>query len=304
MVGIVGSTNVDIVMRVRSFTLPGETQRALSVEKFPGGKGANQAVSVAKLSRSRTVFITLVGDDEDGRWMLERFRSLGMVGPKTKGEMTGRAYIELTESGENRIVIFGGANDLLTPDEVDWKLLDEVDVVLLQNEIPFETSLEVARFSKERGKTVILDPAPAHGMKADILKYTDFLTPNETELVEISRSFIGEYESLEESVEKLLKLGVKAIVVKLGENGIFYSDGLKTMKIPAPKVDAVDTTAAGDVFNGAFGFMLDSGSTLLEALRFAVLSASLSVTRMGAQTSIPEFGEVKEFERRCSESQD
>ncbi len=302
MVGVVGSTNVDVVMKVKSFTLPGQTQRALSLEEFPGGKGANQAVSVAKFSRTDSVFITLVG--EDGRWLLERFERLKIKGPRIKGRFTGRAFIEVTEDGENRIIIHGGANDLLVPEEINWDLLEKVDIVLLQNEIPFQTTLEVARFARERGKRVVFDPAPASGIDGEILKYTDFLTPNENELVELSKEFLGGFESVEKSVEKFLKMGVGAVLVKMGEKGVFYSDGLKTLEIRAPKVEAVDTTAAGDVFNGIFASALDSGNSILRSLRLAVFGASLSVTRMGAQTSIPEGKEVIEFERRYSESQD
>ena len=304
MVGIVGSTNVDIVLKVENFTLPGQTQRALSLEKFPGGKGANQAVTVAKLSKKETVFITLVGDDEDGRWMIERFESLGITGPRIEGRSTGKAFIEVTSSGENRIIIHGGANDLLTPEKVDWDLLERVGVVLLQNEIPFETTFEVAKFSKKRGKTVVFDPAPAGGVSEKILEYVDVLTPNETELRELAENFFGSFDGMERCVEKFLKFGVGSVVVKLGERGVYYSNGLKEVMIPAPRVKAVDTTAAGDVFNGAFAYKLDSGASVLESLRFAVLSASLSVTRMGAQTSIPDPEEVIEFERGISEHED
>jgi ribokinase len=178
----------------------------------------------------------------------------------------------------------------LKPFVVDFKLLEKVDIILLQNEIPFETTFEVAKWAKQSGKIVIFDPAPAEGIEKDIFEYVDYLTPNEVELEELSKEFLGSFESVEKSSEALLDLGVKAVIAKLGEKGIYFRRGLKEIRIPAPKVSTVDTTAAGDVFNGAFATFLKKGE--MDALRLAVKAASISVTRPGAQSSIPSLEEV------------
>ncbi len=295
-IGVVGSTNVDYVLRVESFVREGQTVRALSFEKFPGGKGANQAVAASKLSGDEVVFITLVGEDEDGRWMLENFKGYGMIGPSAIDTPTGKAFIEVDSRGRNRIIIFPGANGELKPEKVDFSLLENVNVILLQNEIPFETTLMVAKWARENGKIVVFDPAPAEGIDREIFEYVDYLTPNEIELEILSKEIFGGFDDLEKACEKFLDLGVRAVIAKLGEKGIYFKKGLKELRIEAPKVEAVDTTAAGDVFNGAFAAFLERGE--LEALRLAVRAASISVTRMGAQSSIPSIQEVIGSEHR------
>ena len=295
-IGVVGSTNVDYVLKVERFVREGQTVKALSFEKFPGGKGANQAVAAAKLSGDEVVFITLVGKDEDGRWMLENFRSHGIVGPVAIDTPTGKAFIEVDSEGRNRIIIFPGANGELKPERVDFSLLEGVDVVLLQNEIPFETTLEVAKWAHERGKIVIFDPAPAEGIGREIFEYVDYLTPNEIEIEILSKEIFGNFDGVEKACDMFLELGTEAVIAKLGEKGIYFKKGLKELRIEAPRVEAVDTTAAGDVFNGAFAAFLERGE--LEALRLAVKAASISVTRMGAQSSIPSIQEVIGDEHR------
>ncbi len=293
-VGVIGSTNVDYVLSVERFVEEGETLKVRSFEKFPGGKGANQAVSAAKLG-AEVVFVTAVGDDEDGKWMIERFKGFGIAGPLVVDSPTGKAFIEVDSKGRNRILIFCGANDLLTPSRVDFSILEDVEMVLLQNEIPFETTFKAAKWAKEKGKIVVFDPAPVEGIEREILEYVDYLTPNEVEIEGISRKFFGDFKGVEWAAEKLMELGAGAVVAKLGERGIYFKKGLKEVMIDAPRVEAVDTTAAGDVFNGAFAAFFERGE--LEALRLAVKAASISVTRKGAQSSIPSIEEVMGGER-------
>ncbi len=289
-IGVVGSINVDYVLSVESFVKPGETIRARSFEKFPGGKGANQAVAAAKLSKEKVAMIGFVGTDDDGLWMIRELERAGVFGIRSVDGYTGKAFIEVDSSGENRIIIYAGANSKLTPDALDLSILEEAEIILLQNEVPFETTLTVAKWAKNRGKIVIFDPAPAHCIDIQILKYVDYITPNENEMKTLSEEFFGSFESLEKAAGLLVESGVRGIIAKLGENGVYFKKGLKEMRIPAVKVNAVDTTAAGDVFNGAFASFYEKGE--IEALRLATKAAAISVTRMGAQSSVPDLEEV------------
>ncbi len=291
-IGVVGSINVDYVLIVDEFVKPGETIKAKELKKFPGGKGANQAVAAAKLSRNRVSMIGLVGKDDDGEWMIKKLESAGVFGITKANDYTGKAFIEVISSGENRIIIYSGANAELTSDKLNMELLENADIVLLQNEIPFETTFEVARWARKRGKIVIFDPAPAQGVNIEILKYVDYITPNESEIKTLSETFFGKFESTERAAELLIETGARSVIAKLGENGVYFRRGLKEVRIPAVKVKAVDTTAAGDVFNGAFAAFLEKGE--MEALRLAVKAAAISVTRIGAQSSIPDLEEVME----------
>ena len=291
-IGVVGSINVDYVLIVDEFVKPGETIKAKKLKKFPGGKGANQAVAAAKLSRNRVSMIGLVGKDDDGEWMIKKLESAGVFGITKANDYTGKAFIEVISSGENRIIIYSGANAELTSDKLNMELLENADIVLLQNEIPFETTFEVARWARKRGKIVIFDPAPAQGVNIEILKYVDYITPNESEIKTLSETFFGKFESTERAAGLLIETGARSVIAKLGENGVYFRRGLKEVRIPAVKVKAVDTTAAGDVFNGAFAAFLEKGE--MEALRLAVKAAAISVTRIGAQSSIPDLEEVME----------
>ncbi len=291
-IGVVGSISADYVLLVDDFVKPGETIKAKELKKFPGGKGANQAVTAAKLSKSKVAMIGFVGEDDDGEWIIKKLVNTGVFGVKKVSNYTGKAFIEVISSGENRIIIYSGANAELTPDKLNMELLEEADIVLLQNEIPFETTLEAARWARKRGKIVIFDPAPAQGVSIEILKYVDYITPNESEIKTLSETFFGKFESIEKAAELLIEAGARSVIAKLGENGAYFKKGLKEVRIPAVKVKAVDTTAAGDVFNGAFAAFLEKGE--MEALRFAVKAAAISVTRIGAQSSIPDLEEVME----------
>lgn len=291
-IGVVGSVNVDYILSVDEFVKPGETIKAKNLEKFPGGKGANQAVAAAKLSKRRVVMVGFVGNDDDGDWIIQELEKAGIFGVRRVENYTGKAFIEVNSNGENRIIIYPGANGELTPDALDFKLLEEAEMILLQNEIPFETTLSVAKWAKDRGKKVVFDPAPAHGIDVQILKYVDYITPNDGEIKTLSENFFGGFESVEKSADLLIEKGVEGVVVKLGESGVYFKKGLKELRIPAMRVKAVDTTAAGDVFNGAFAAFYDMGE--IEALRLATKAASISVTRKGAQSSIPDPEEVVE----------
>ncbi|MCX7761202.1 MAG: ribokinase [Candidatus Kryptonium sp.] len=298
MVGIVGSSNYDIVLYVEDFTLPGVTQKALNLEYFPGGKGANQAVCVAKLSGRDVFFLTCIGNDQFGNKLKDIYLKLNIKGFVQVDTDNGLAFIEVNKSGENRIIIYTGANDLLSVDLVRSKLneINDLSIILLQNEIPTESTLYTAMMCKEMSKTVIFDPAPATRIPIEIVKFVDYITPNETELRTLSNEWFGTTLGLEEFYNKLLKINSNVkLIVKQGSKGIAFLSPEMNLDMQAFNVNPVDTTAAGDVFNGAFAVALDEKKDIFSALRFASASAALSVTKKGAQTSIPSRQEVEEF---------
>lgn len=304
MIAVVGSSNFDVVFKVQEFTLPGQTQRAISLEYHPGGKGANQAVTVAKLSNRPVVFISCLGRDQFGEELRRILESHGITGFIQLNEKNGLAFIEVTSDGRNRIVIFPGANGKLDVPTLyaHRDALRGASVVLLQNEIPIETTMAAAQLSKEAGATVILDPAPASGIPISVLSYVDYLTPNEVELEELSRMWFGDAHSPEGFFRKVFSLNPTIkLLVKLGERGATMFTSQDRLEVVGLKVDAVDTTAAGDVFNGAFAVALSEGRSELEALHFANVAAALSVTRPGAQSSIPTRDEVESVLRNSQD---
>ncbi|HBT39441.1 MAG: Ribokinase [Thermotoga sp. 50_1627] len=293
MIAVVGSNNVDLVLTVDHFTQPGETQRCLSYERFPGGKGANQAVACKKLT-AEVYFLTCVGNDGNGEFSFETLTRAGLRDGLVHVELpNGFAMIEVTRDGQNRIIIFPGANAAMNVKLVQKHLneLLRADILLLQNEIPFEVNLEVARRFKEKGKLVIFDPAPATGVQDEIYSYVDIITPNESEAHQLTGKF-GE-----SAAQELLKRGCANVLLKMGENGCYFTGTLGTFRIDAFKVEAVDTTAAGDVFNAAFAVWFERTGDLKKALLFATAAAAISVTRPGAQSSVPSLEEVIGFLR-------
>ncbi|WGS64641.1 ribokinase [Marinitoga aeolica] len=300
MIGVVGSSNMDIVLTVEKFTNPGETQKAISLEYFPGGKGANQAVTAAKLSKEDVYFFTALGNDDFGKKLASNFDKLNIKGYIYTDLPTGRAYIEVTKDGSNRIIIYEGANGFITPEIVERKLeiLKEYKYFLLQNEIPFETSLHIAKTLKSKKKVIIFDPAPAQNIEKEIFKYVDYFTPNEEEFKYLSNKFfnLNPDENLKEILRRFFNFGIKNIILKQGEKEIILYNRNSILKIPVFKIDKViDTTAAGDVFNGALAVALEEGKNIKEAIRFASAAAGITITRKGAQSSIPTREEVEEF---------
>ncbi|HBU00827.1 MAG TPA: ribokinase [Thermotoga naphthophila] len=292
VISVVGSSNIDIVLKVDHFTKPGETQKAIEMNVFPGGKGANQAVTVAKIGEKGCCFVTCIGNDDYSDLLIENFEKLGITGYIRVSVPTGRAFIEVDKTGQNRIIIFPGANTELKKDLIDWNMLSESIILLLQNEIPFETTLECA---KRFNGIVIFDPAPAQGTNEEIFQYVDYLTPNEEEIESLSKDYFSEFLTVEKAAEKFLELGVKNVIVKLGDKGVLLVNKNEKKHFPAFKVKAVDTTAAGDVFNGAFAVALSEGKSPEEAVIFGMAAAAISITGLGAQSSVPSREEVEQF---------
>lgn len=298
---VIGSLNADLVQNVDRLPKPGETIVGGNLETFSGGKGANQAYAAGRMG-SRVSMIGQLGSDGLASLLLESLES-AEVNTESVGVSdlpTGAAVILVLPDGENLIVIAPGANAAVTPELAAERLsvLKAGSYVLSQLEIPIEsveTSLAVA---KARRATTILDPAPARPLPPELLRNVDFLTPNETETLTLlgeSGFTMDDDSDFELAARKILALGPKAVVLKLGARGCMIATEQGSDRVPGFKVAAVDTTAAGDVFNGAFATALAEGQTVPLAARFANAAAALSVTRPGAQNSVPTRREVDQF---------
>jgi len=299
VIGIIGSSNVDIVYEVQQFTKPGETQRASSLNYYFGGKGANQAITCARLSKGDIYFCSLVGTDSSGEDYVKRFEEENISGVQKYSSKTGMAFIEVNEAGNNRIVIYGGANDLLDSSHIDAFLNKYGSfflIALLQNEIPGESIEYAIKALKKAGKTIIYDPAPKENTLMELLEQVDYLTPNETEFAYLYEKIFGldEKDIKEKAIRFRNEMNVKNLILKNGEKSVMMVNSQNNIQeFAPPKVKAVDSTAAGDVFNGAFAVGLSKNMNQRDALEFAVKAASLSVTRKGAQPSIPLLEEIQ-----------
>ncbi|RLS47761.1 MAG: ribokinase [Planctomycetota bacterium] len=299
---VVGSINVDLVVRVATLPRPGETVLGGRFASVHGGKGANQAVAAARAG-GHTTFVARVGDDSMGRSAIEAFRAEGIetdfitVTPECP---TGVALILVDAAGENSIAVAGGANDRLSPDDIERArpAIEAADVVLLQLEIPLEAVQHAVTIARATGTRVILNPAPARPLPATLLAGVDILTPNETEAESLaSHRTAGEASAadIDGIVRTLLALGPRAVVVTLGAAGALVAAGQALTRVPAFPVEPRDTVAAGDVFNGCLAVMLAEGLDLVAATRFAAAAAAISVTREGAQASAPHRNQIEAF---------
>ena len=286
-IAIVGSINMDLTCKTERFPNAGETIFGGDLQYVPGGKGNNQAVAAARLGGDVTMF-ACVGDDAFGDRLIENLKNNGVNTThirKVPGESSGIAIITVAQN-DNTIVVVSGANLCVTPqyiEEVKDAIL-ESDIILLQNEIPAETLRYVAKMASGAGKTVIFNPAPFSAAALDIVEYVTYLTPNEHEAALLFPR-IG--------LEDLLAQQQGKLIITLGAQGAAaWSEG-KVIRIPSRKANVVDTTGAGDTFNGAFAYALADGESLEAALRFANVAASLSTEGFGAQGGMPTLNQVK-----------
>lgn len=299
---VVGSANMDMVVKTRRFPGPGETVFGGEFGMFPGGKGANQAVCCAKLGGNVT-FLGKMGKDVLGEKLARSMRKDGVrlgrlkIDPK---EPTGIALITVDGRGQNEIVVVSGSNMKLLPADIDREksVFRRIGVVLLQLETPLPTVARTVHLAREGGVTVILNPAPARHLPAALLRMVDYLTPNETELEQLSGVKCSGNGNIHSAASTLLRAGVKNVLVTLGAKGCLLVNGEGPRFFPSHRVQPVDTTAAGDAFNGALAFSLAVGTALEEAIPFANAVAAFSVTRMGAQSSMPTRREIRNFLRR------
>lgn len=294
---VVGSLNMDMTVHVGHMPECGETIICKGMSMSPGGKGANQAYAAATLG-GNVSFLGAVGNDTYGKQAVDNLASAGVdIMPVIKKDdvPTGNAFIMINDDGDNSIVVVSGANAAINCDDIDhWtKEFETADYVLLQMEIPIETVLYAAEKAKALNKTVILDPAPVpESFPEELYQYVDYIKPNKTELSMLTHIENVE-DCLEEATTALRKKGVQNVIVSLGEKGAYVnSKEYGLMTISGQKVNAVDTTAAGDTFIAAIAVMLANGKNLPEAINFANIAASISVTRPGAQSSVPSLTEV------------
>lgn len=298
---VVGSANIDYVFRVRRCPEAGETVHGLGWSVHPGGKGANQAVAAAKLG-GRVVFVAKVGLDAQTEAMLESYVQAGIGAStilRTQAQPTGAAAIWVDEVGQNRIVVVGGANGELTADEVRRTTdnFAEAQIALFQHETPAET-VESAILGSPPSVRVILNPAPARTVPDAVLERLWLITPNESEAQALTGIAPDSEAACSEAAEWFLRRGVRNVAITLGERGCWIQgQGKPGLLLPAPKVHPVDTTAAGDAFNGALAVFLAEGRSLEEAARWANRAGALSTTRQGAQPSLPTRAELEAYAR-------
>ncbi len=296
---VVGSANMDLVVSSKRFPRPGETVLGKELLMFPGGKGANQAVCAAKLG-GNVAFIGKMGSDIFRDRLYKSMHHDGVnVDHILMDETvaTGVALIIVDDAGGNEIVVVPGSNMKLSPANVGAKkdLIGGARAVLLQLEIPIETVIETAEIAAEGGAIVILNPAPARKLPKRLLEKLDYIIPNETEAELLTGIPVKSIASAKRAGRKLLEHGVKNVIITLGDKGSVFIHEDAAELFESVRVKAVDTTAAGDAFNGAFAYSLVNGMTVGEAIRLANTVAALSVTQMGAQSSMPTMRELDTF---------
>lgn len=306
---IAGSLNMDFVVQVEHLPAPGETTLGSNFQMAPGGKGANQACAVGRLGQGsvNAAMAGRVGYDLFADHLKASLSAAGVdvsAVCATKSAATGVALIWVDAAGQNSIVVASGANFAFTKAELTGQknLFIGAALALFQLESPLETVAEALRLARQSGVKTILDPAPARELSSEILANVDILTPNETE----AQTLLGHRTAsvgLADApliAEALLGKGSRAVVLKLGAQGSFYTDGQMALHSPGFRVNAIDSTAAGDVFNGALAVALAEEKPVAEALRFANAAAALSTTKAGAQSSVPRRSEVDSFLKSCA----
>lgn len=299
-VTVIGSINLDTNLRVAQMAKPGETIHAKEHYSAAGGKGANQAVAAAR-SGCAVSFVGAVGDDAPGKEMLALLKkeNINLDGVKeVADESTGQAFITVDDSGQNSITIYSGANYAFDQDDIEQNsdLIAASDFVVAQFETPIEATIQGFKIAHQNNAKTILNPAPAiTEIPAELLQVTDIIIPNETEAATITGVEVVDEKSAKKAADKLHELGVSAVIITIGDKGAFYDFQDKQGLIPAFKVKAVDTTAAGDTFIGAMTSILKPDfSNLSDAITFANKASSLTVQRYGAQPSIPTKAEVEQ----------
>jgi len=298
-IAVVGSLNMDLVVRAPHMPVPGETVIGSDFRTIPGGKGANQAVAAARLGAEVTM-IGRVGDDDFGRAQL---RNLGELGIDTtyvvvdSEAATGIALITLDASGQNSIVLAPGANMRLIKEDINAArgAIVQSDVLVLQLESPLEVVAYAIDMAHAEGVKVILNPAPARPIPEETLTRLDYLIPNESETTLLTGIQVADLDSAEEAAERLRDEGVGTVILTLGARGAFLARAEESVYVPGYEVEVVDTTAAGDAFVGGFAVALAQGQNLAEAVRYANAAGALAVARLGAQPSLPTRQEVEEL---------
>ncbi len=294
---VFGSINIDLV--AKTSVMPKDGQTVIGDEFFtnPGGKGANQAVASARMG-APTEMVGRVGNDIFADELLENLKT-NSVGIDNifidKNTSSGTAIIIVDASGQNRIVVIPAANGRIDESDIDRleSALKSASILLLQLELPIEAVIEAAEIAKRKNVKVIFDPAPAQALPERFYPLIDIITPNQTEAELLTGIAVTNEQQASESAEELIKRGVSEVIIKMGSEGVFRTDGKEKLYLPAFKVKAIDTVAAGDAFNGCLAAMLNEGASIRQAIEWAQAAAALSVTRQGAQQSMPTRQEVE-----------
>lgn len=296
---VVGSSNTDMVVKSNHLPKPGETILGRQFFMNPGGKGANQAVAASRLG-GQVSFLTKIGIDVFGNQSLENFQNEGISTDlvfKDEIAPSGVALINVDADGENSICVVPGANDKISIEELNKAIvaLKESDIVLTQLEIPIEIVEYLIELGAASNKKIILNPAPANSISDESLKKLFAITPNETEAELLTGIKVTDVESAKKAGQILHKKGVSNVIITLGAKGAYLYNDTHQKLIEGIKVNALDTTAAGDTFNGALAVALSHNLSLTEAILFSNKAAALSVTKMGAQQSIPQYNDLLSF---------
>lgn len=295
---VIGSLNMDLVVNVDTMPKPGQTIIGSNFKEVPGGKGANQAVAMARLNGNVSM-IGKVGEDGFGQTLINSLKNdkVDTTYIQTSKGATGVALITVDKNAQNSIVVSPGANFEVKEDDIDNNIeaIKNSDIVVLQLETPLNTIKYALNKAKELNKYTILNPAPAVKLDDEIIKNVDLLTPNETELEIISGVSIETEEDIQKAAQIMIEKGVKELIVTLGSKGSLYINKEKSMFKKAYKVEAVDTTAAGDSYTGALAVALSQDKNIEDAMDFASKVGALSVLKEGAQSSLPTLENVKNF---------
>lgn len=297
---VIGSINLDTTIRMHKLPKPGETVQSIELFSSGGGKGANQAIAACR-NGAVTQFIGAVGNDEQGKVMLDLLAQdkIDVSGIAfLENTKTGRAFVMVDDSGENSIIIHPGANHSIQLEQVEKirRTIEDSDFLIAQLETNIDSTIQAFEIAKEAGVKTILNPAPAReGIPQRLLACTDIIIPNETEAEILTGIQVASEEDLQAAVSHLHELGIEAVIVTLGSRGSFYDVKGQRGLVPAKKVKAVDTTAAGDTFIGSFASMLKKDLSNIEAaITYATRASSITVQRFGAQPAIPYAYEVCE----------
>jgi len=292
---VIGSSNTDMVVKTDELPLPGETKLGGSFFMNAGGKGANQAVAAARLGGHVTL-LTKLGNDIFGNQTLAGLKKENINTDYVffdENSASGTALIIVNAAGENCIVVAPGANATLLPADIDKvEHLRDAAVILLQLEIPMETIHYVAKLASVNSQKLILNPAPSQKLSDALLKGLYLITPNETEAFDLTGIQVKDETTASAAADFFLKRGVENVIITLGRDGAFFKNLQSKIKVSAPVVKPLDTTAAGDTFNGAITVAITENMGWEKAMQFAVQAASISVTRMGAQSSVPYRNEI------------
>lgn len=296
MITVIGSSNIDFVIKTKRLPCIGETVIGGEFVMAAGGKGANQAVQIARLG-AKAAFITRLGNDTLGKELLSNFKKSRLSAQYVaidRTASTGAAFIFVDEKGRNIISVASGANARLNVKQVEAasSLIKRSRVLLLQLEVPLEAVSRAVDIAHKAGVKVILNPAPARKLSKALLSKVDVLVPNEVEASSLTGVGVVDLKTASSAAKKLLHAGVSSVIITRGSEGAFVAFGYSFFNIPAPKVKVVDTTAAGDSFCGALAVAVSENRNLADAVKFANKAASLSVTKLGAQPSLPTKKEL------------